>query len=289
VTPPAATSAPETVAHAVGAREELLRVGGESIRCSVAAGDTRPLVLVSGMGATLETWGPFRQALGTRATIAFDAPGAGGSPTPWYPLSISALARLTLGLIDELGVDTFDILGYSFGGAVAQEVARAAPERVGALVLAAATCGWGGVPGDPFTLGALLAPMPVRMLPPVTASLRVLSGDDGGPGAFSVSDTAWARRPPNPLGCWWQLVAASGWTSLPWLHRVVAPTLVIAGARDRVVPVANARLLARRLPHGVLHLVADAGHFFLLADDPGPAAGVIGDFLDAQADAFPCT
>jgi pimeloyl-ACP methyl ester carboxylesterase len=260
---------------------------GTEVRCSVQGpldddGAARPLLLLSGLGAPLETWAPLRTALGDRTTIAVDAPGTGGSPTPWWPTSVPGLARLAVALLDDLGVQHADVLGYSFGGTVAQELARRAPDRVGALVLAATNCGWGGLPGDPMALGSLLSPFPVRMLPPGRGSLRGLTGDPGPRGAFSVADAAWAARPPNPLGAWWQLVAIGGWSSAPWLGRLRAPTLVLAGAEDRVVPPANAAQLARRIPGARLALVPGAGHFFLLADDPAAGAAVVADFLREQ-------
>src|SRR3954451_6681826 len=93
-------------------------------------------------------WKPLREALPGPRLIAFDAPGTGRSATPPIPLSLEALARVAEGVLDELGVERADVLGYSFGGAVAQRLARRAPERVRRLVLAATTPGWGGVPGS---------------------------------------------------------------------------------------------------------------------------------------------
>ncbi len=154
--------------------------------------------------------------------------------------------------------------------------------RVGALVLAATTCGWGSVPGDPVALAALVAPIPVHLLPPGRGSLRALSGDEGTRAHFSRADRAWSARPPNPLGVWWQALAIGTWTSAPWLHRIAAPTLVLTGADDRVVPPANARMLARGVPHATLREVPHAGHFAILADDPGPSADAVEAFLLTQ-------
>ena len=81
-------------------------------------------MLVSGLGANVEMWTPFRRSLGARHTIAFDAPGTGESSTPVRPLSMRELGAVTLGLLDALGYDEVDVLGYSFGGAIAQEMAE---------------------------------------------------------------------------------------------------------------------------------------------------------------------
>jgi pimeloyl-ACP methyl ester carboxylesterase len=71
----------------------------------------------------------------------------------------------------------------------------------------------------------------------------------------------------------------AGWTSLPWLHRVEQPTLVVAGEDDPCVPLRNGRLLASRLPNARLHVVNGGGHLFLL-DEPENAAPAIRAFLD---------
>jgi pimeloyl-ACP methyl ester carboxylesterase len=200
----------------------------------------------------------------------------------WFPTTIPALARVADALLDDLGIERVDVLGYSFGGAVAQELALRSPGRLGALVLAATNCGGGSVPGDPAALAALVAPMPVRLLPPGRGSLLALSGDHGTRARFGRADTAWAARPPNPLGVWWQAVAIGAWTSAPWLARITTPTLVLTGADDRIVPLANARMLARRIPHATLRVVPDAGHFALLADDPGESGDAVEEFLRAH-------
>jgi len=259
------------------------------VRVSVRAGSAattasaRPLLLLNGVGAPLETWDPLRERLAHRTTVAFDVPGTGGSPLSWLPTTIPGLARVVGALLDDLGVERVDVLGYSFGGAVAQEFAREMPARVGALVLAATNCGWGSVPGDPAALAALIAPIPVHLLPPGRGSLLALSGDQGTREQFSRADTAWSARPPNPLGVWWQALAIGTWSSAPWLHHIAAPTLVLTGGADRVVPPANAHLLARRLSNATLCEVAQAGHFALLADDPGPSGEAVEAFLRAQS------
>jgi pimeloyl-ACP methyl ester carboxylesterase len=241
----------------------LVRVGDFTIRMSVRGTEGRPLLLVNGLGAPLETWEPLRAALGAQRTIAFDAPGTGGSNTPRRPLSIRDLARVALAVTDSA---TFDVLGYSFGGAIAQELARLAPDRVARLVLAATNFGWGSPLGDP---------------------LAVLSA--------ATSGASLVPR-PDPLGYWWQILAISTWSSFPWIGRVAQPTLVLAGARDRVAPVNAARLLARELPNAELAVV-DGAHWFLIGDGMPEAAARIVEFLavgqgpagSAAVDEFVCT
>ena len=76
-------------------------------------------------------------------------------------------------------------------------------------------------------------------------------------------DHARKMRPPSIKGYYYQIAAIAGWTSLPWLHKLDQPTLVLAGDDDPIVPLINARLLAARIPDSQLRVV-DCGHLFLL-------------------------
>jgi poly(3-hydroxyoctanoate) depolymerase len=261
-------------------RARRVRVGSLSLRYSVTGTEGRPLLLVNGVGANIEMWEPFRRSLGSRRTIAFDAPGTGSSSTPVRPLTMREIATVTVGLLDALGYGAVDVLGYSFGGSIAQEMTRVDPGRIHRLVLAAASCGWGSVPGDPFALLAMLTPARYYFLP-ATATVNSLFGASR-LGDFATADAARLHRPPDPLGYCWQLLAALGWSSLPWLHRVRVPTLVLAAARDRLVRASTARTLALRIPGARLEVVRDANHFFLLREDTRAATRLVTAFLDEQ-------
>ena len=84
------------------------------------------------------------------------------------------------------------------------------------------------------------------------------------------------------LGYAGQLYATSGWTSLPWLHRISAPTLVLTGGRDPIVPPVNARILGARIPGATVQIVPDTGHL-LLMDHAEDCAERISDFLREPA------
>ncbi|HEY6891580.1 MAG TPA: alpha/beta fold hydrolase [Solirubrobacter sp.] len=245
-------------------------------------GEGPPLLLVTGIGANLDMWGPLERLLPGRELVAFDAPGVGGSQRPRLPLRMGDVARIVEELMDVLALERPDVLGYSWGGALAQELARRSPQRVRRLVLCATGPGLGGVPPKP--LAALMLATPARYYHPRLLELSVpyIAGGRTRRDRTVLAANAGARlsHPPDPLGYAFQLYAAAGWSSLPWLHRLHVPALVVAGDDDPAVPILNARLLAARLPDATLHVVRGGGHLFLL-DQPEDAAPEIAAFLDA--------
>jgi poly(3-hydroxyoctanoate) depolymerase len=256
-------------------------VDGHLLRVSIR-GEGPPLLLVMGLGGNIEMWDRLERAVNRHGiqTIAYDASGTGHSPTRLVPQRMPGLARQAAHLLDALGHPHADVLGVSFGGAVAQELALGNPHRVRRLVLASTSCGLGGVPGNPLAMSLLATPL--RYYSP--AFLRLTAGVLYGPTVTPREDllreqiSARRARPPAVWGYASQLVAGAGWTSWPWLSRIGAPTLVIAGDRDPIAPPRSARLLARRIPTAQLELVPGAGHLLLL-DQPDHCAAVIADFL----------
>jgi poly(3-hydroxyoctanoate) depolymerase len=244
-------------------------------------GSGPPLLLVTGIGAHLDMWSPFARLAGERELIAFDPPGAGLSQRPRRPLRMGGLADVVGELLDALRLERVDVLGYSFGGALAQELARRAPGRVRRLVLCATGPGLGGTPPRP--LAALMLATPARYYHPrlLAITLPYVAGGRTARDRRVLAGHAEERLqwPPSPLGYAYQLYAITGWSSLPWLHRLAQPTLVVAGEDDPSVPLRNARLLAERLPDARLHVVKRGGHLFLL-DEPENAVEAITGFLD---------
>jgi poly(3-hydroxyoctanoate) depolymerase len=259
----------------------FVRVDGQLIRVSVR-GEGQPLLLVMGLGGNIEMWDPLERALHAHdiQTIAYDASGTGDSPPRLIPRRMPGLARQAAHVLDALGHPSADVLGVSFGGAVSQELVLRNPHRVRKLVLASTMCGIGGVPGNPLSL-ALLA-TPLRYYSPTF--MRLIAKTLYGPTVATDGDNlrhqinARRARPPSLWGYGGQLAAAAGWSSLPWLHRVQTPTLVMSGAADRIVPPVNARILAARLPDSRLQIVDDAGHLLLL-DHAEMCATAIAEFL----------
>ncbi len=247
------------------------------------SGEGRPLLLINGIGAHIDMWASLDHAVPQSRVIAFDAPGTGRSGSSWVPIGLAALALLTEKLLDRLGHDRVDVLGYSFGGLVAQFLARQAPHRVRRLVLAGTTPGWGGVPGSPWTLAQMATPLRYYWRPYYEMVIGDLMGGRARRDREFVRRHGDVRRlnPPTPFGYFSQVLAlAASPGSLKWLSEVTAPTLVVSGDDDPVMPLPNAYLLGRYLPNARVVVLPGEGHL-LLMDDRSAALPVISDFLSA--------
>jgi pimeloyl-ACP methyl ester carboxylesterase len=262
-------------------QERDLRIAGLRLRVR-EAGEGPPLLLINGIGANTAMLRPLEQALPDRRVISFDAPGAGHSQVPHRALSMRALAGVVETLLDRLGHDRVDVLGYSFGGAVAQQLARQAPQRVRRLVLVATTPGWGGVPGKGSAMVHMLTPMRYWSKTYYEATVAIVAGGQAHDRDF-VRRHGGARRakPPSMLGYLGQMMTLTSWSSVPWLADVPHPTLVVFGDDDPLTPVANGVLLAARLPKARLHVLPGEGHLLLL-DERSAAPGLVRDFLTAE-------
>lgn len=247
-------------------------------------GEGGPLLLINGLGANLEMWQPLvRELAADREVIAFDLPGTGRSARPRWPLRMPQLARLVTELLDEFGYGQLDVLGYSLGGIVAQELARRAPDRIDRLVLCATSPGLPSVPPDPIVTTLMLTPARYWNRQLAELILPIIAGGRTARDPHVLRSGLEKRlvQPPSALGYLYQLYALSGWTSHPWIHRVPHSSLVLHGDRDPVVPLANGRYLAEALPNGRLHVVNGAGHLFLL-DEPASVTAALASFLGAD-------
>jgi poly(3-hydroxyoctanoate) depolymerase len=270
----------------VGERGGAATVEVEGMRLQVSTeGGGPPLLLIMGIGGNLEMWRPFRELLGGVTTIAYDAPGTGGSPVRRCPQRMPSLARLAVGLLDQMGLDRVDVLGYSFGGAVAQELARGWPRRVRRLILGATHAGLGSVPGNPLALSLLATPLRYYSEAHLRWMLPIAMGGASGRDPAAAARQAHLRfaSRPSVLGYAWQLAAVTGWSSLPWLHRIPQPTLIVLGEKDPLIPTVNARLMRSRLPDARTHIVRGGGHLFLM-DQPEEVVDVVEDFLRGPED-----
>lgn len=250
-------------------------------------GAGQPLVLLAGLGYSGWEWhrmapllAPFFQV------ITPDNRGVGRSDKPAGPYTASMLAADVVGLLDGLDLPRAAILGHSMGGFVAQALALEHPQRVSALILASTN--FGGPRHVPIT------PAAMAVLTDTTgdAATRFAQGVrvSTAPGfaerqpALVAAWLAWrAANPVDPAAYQAQFAiglalrdAASAFEAK--LPAVTAPTLILFGAEDAVVPPVNAALLAAQIPGSEVHLLPGAGHFFPL-EVPEAAARVVVDFI----------
>ena len=246
-------------------------------------GAGRPLLLINGLGASVELLATLDERLASVAhTIAVELPGAGRSPTPRRPLSIAAMAKLLTELLDELGYEQADVLGFSLGGIVAQQLAHDAPQRVRRLALASTACGWGSVPGTAESLALISMPIRYHSRSLYERTAPLTSPADR---ALLQREPALAearlQHPPSLLGYLYQLTAGAFWSSLPWLSTVDTPTLVLTGDGDRLVQPANGVQLARLLPESRLHVLPGEGHLYV-CDPESDALPLLVDFFSSR-------
>jgi pimeloyl-ACP methyl ester carboxylesterase len=256
----AVISAPVRIAHT--------RLGTAGYR---VLGTGPPLILVAGYTATMDSWDPrFVGALAEHyRVVIFDNAGVGRTQALPAPLTIDAMANQTSALIDELGLDRPDVLGWSMGGAVAQALAVLHPAQVRRLVLCGALPGTG------------------KIAPPAQASTQALTSGNSqevmadlfpadqaaAQQAYLAAVAAYPAHAPAPAVA----IAAQGHALSVWsagtdpagqrTATISAPTLIADGTVDRLDPVANDYALARLIGGARLKLYPDAGHAFLFQDE----------------------
>ncbi len=219
-------------------------------------GSVIPLLMLNGVGSAYGRFDGLRQHLG-RTSLTFDvAPPQLGLYRP----SIRTFASRVATMLDELGLDRVDLLGLSWGGMAAQQLVHNHPGRVRRLVLASTTPGFVSVPARPRSTWALVSPK--RSSKRAAQLNRHLYAGDflRNPSLIHELDLLW---PVDRATYHRQLWASMGWTSVPWLHSVRQPTLILHANDDPVIPFTNARLMQRLMPSATLHAVDGGGHLYL--------------------------
>lgn len=234
-------------------------------------GEGKPLVLISGLGYSSWQWHKMVPLLAEKfQVITFDNRGVGQSDKPAGPYTAGMLAQDTVGLLDALKIDKAIVVGHSMGGFIAQAIALDFPQRVEKLILCSTN--FGGPNHAPIT------PEAMKVLTDVTsdALTRFKNG-------LAVSTApGWSEKNPAMIEEWiqwrvanpiepvhYQAQMAIGLGLLPEaaafenkLPRLNFPTLILFGAHDKVVPPANADLLAQKIAGSTVVIFPDAGHFF---------------------------
>jgi 3-oxoadipate enol-lactonase len=251
------------------------------------SGDGRPLLLITGFTISSAVFDPVLELYEPHFDcIRYDNRGSGRSDSPLRPTSMPELAHDAVRLLDALGIPSAHVYGVSMGGMIAQELAIRHPERVLGLVLGATT------PGGPRAI----RPARAELAALGSAATKALS-QPGRPwlGAMLFSPefrrdqperarellrhfAAHRARPRGIAAHWWASVYHD---TVSRLGEIQAPTLVMHGACDALSPVANARLLAKRIPDAQLALVEGAGHAYAL-ERPQESFSLTARWLDSR-------
>lgn len=212
-----------------------------------------PLLFLNGIGADIGAAAPLLAQIHGREVWTLDMPGVGGSPDALLPYGAPTIAAVVMEIADRLGHGQVDVAGFSWGGALAQQVAIQFPRRVRRLVLMATTpsvgtpgIGWAALLDDDMLASGLKLP---------TAT---------------------------PLGLAWQAMAMAGWSSAAMLPRLKGiPVLILMGERDGVVPACHGQAIAELIDGAVLEVVPGS-HLFPFTHAAATAER-INAFLDQPA------
>jgi len=235
-----------------------------------------PILFFNGIGANIEAVAPLAEALSERPFIMFDMPGVGGSPEPLIPYNPFTMSWIASELLRRFGVAQVDVMGISWGGAMAQHFTLQHGSRVRRLVLAATTAGMVMVPGDPAALTKMANPRRYTDTEYMQRHFRSLYG-----GLTEGKQEHISRlTPPTPRGYLYQILCMLGWTSAPALPFLKKEVLIMMGEEDKVVPPVNGRILERLIPGSQLEMFAQGGHLFVLTHREQTLT-VLRRFLDA--------
>lgn len=207
-----------------------------------------PLLFLNGLGANAEMAAPLLRRIPDRTVWTLDMPGTGGSPDCFWPYSAQSMASAVMDVALQLGHDRLDVAGFSWGGALAQQLAAQFPDHVERLILlgttghfSAADIGWGAIFDQDVVSGTMGS-----MKMPVSSA----------------------------LGLTYQSLAMAGWSNdrlVP--HLIGHPILILSGARDQVVPPCYSDELAKTLQADD-HISIAGGHFFPFAKADATAAEI---------------
>jgi 3-oxoadipate enol-lactonase len=248
----------------------------------LAEGTGQPVFLLHGLGSSSNDW-LFQMPEFTRhfRVIAPDFRGHGQSSLITSPITISTLAADIAALMDALQLSIAHIVGLSLGGMVAQQLAIDFPQRVDRLVLANTFAHlWPTRLPEYYTL---LRRAIVSMLLPMHVTASVVASDlFPRPDQAELRQAVTERVGDNELRSYRSFIKAiRTFDTRRQLQRIQAPTLILTGERDNVVPRGCQRQLVEGIPHAQWQLVADSGHATPI-DQPAEFNRLVLNFLLAE-------
>lgn len=250
-------------------------------------GSGEPLVLISGLGYGLWMWHKMVPSLAEHFNvITFDNRGSGQTAKPDGAYSAPMMAADTAGLLDALGLRGAAVMGHSMGGFIAQQLVLDRPDLVGELILSATN--FGGPRHVPVTPEAMAAIMdrsgdPVDVVKRGIAVACAPGFTDAQPDVVEELVAYRLTGPVPPAQYQAQTAVGIGLMSEDAcfehkLKDVTAPTLILFGEHDKVVPPANAELLKQKIPNSRVEILPGAGHMFPI-EVPDAAVQAVTTFL----------
>ena len=229
------------------------------------AGD--PVLLITGLGLSGGAWWRTVPVLSRRLrVITFDSRGVGHSSAFSHAYTTEALADDAVSVLDDLRLDRVHVYGFSLGGMVAQQLALRHPERVGSLVLGATNAGGPRtVRADEEVMAFYRSRMGMRAEDAARASVPFIYGPRCRSEHVARIEEDISQRLAHPFAeraYRAQMFAAGVHNCYGRLPSIAAPTLVVHGHHDRIIPVANAQLIAERIPGARLQILEESGHLY---------------------------
>jgi 3-oxoadipate enol-lactonase len=247
-------------------------------------GQGEPVLLIMGLAYPSQMWYRTRPLLASRyRTLVLDNRGIGRSDIPQGPYPIALMASDAAAVLDAAGIESAHVFGVSMGGMIAQEFALQYPTRVRSLVLGCTAAGGPtAVRAEPEAIQMLMRRE--KMSPEEAAEASVPFIYDPTTPRERIDEDIAIRRPwfPRPEAYAAQLQGILGWEAYSRINQIVAPTLVIHGESDRLVPPGNGKLIAERIPDAKLAMIPHASHLFL-TDQTEVSHRAILQFLNEQA------
>lgn len=242
-----------------------------------------PLVLIRGFGSNADHWYHQVPDLAARfRVIVFDNRGIARSSDPDQALTIPAMARDTKELMDFVGLDQAHVIGLSMGGMIAQELAISYPDRVAGLVLACTHAGGDRqVLPEPENLAcfkqmvAEATPEAKQAAARILFAPRILAEQPEIAAAYARVSLTYPADAAILMRQW---DAIQVHDTFDRLHRIEAPTLVLTGDADDLIPQENSGILADRIPDAELKVIPEGGHQ-VLVEQAGTCNRIMTDFL----------
>ncbi|KAF7540098.1 hypothetical protein G7Z17_g12284 [Cylindrodendrum hubeiense] len=282
------------------AHDQLITIGDTNIAYRIIGPTSgTPLVLAVHFRGTMDHWDPtlINPLAAQRPVILIDSPGVGGSGGE-IPGTIAGFAQVYIDVVKAIGFSQIDMMGFSFGGAVAQMVALNAPSLVRRLILCGTTPSVGSnvVPGDHAAFGKLLTATSFQQYQEAFVSGFFASSNDAQAIGKSVCERITKARPQgmafvDAVVAGKQAAAFSRFMdpgeaehgSYDRFHELRMPVLVMSGNNDVLMPTENSILMWKKLTNAAshLHLYPNSGHGFIFQYSESVAL-LINHFLDSE-------